>query len=102
MLAFLINIVLNIVSRVLDLKHAGLVMDLGFLVVVLGVLIFVLYTAARLASALRYPVWGIVLLCIGLIIPCVSLIIMFVLTVQSSKILKAAGIKIGLMGAKID
>lgn len=102
MLALLISIVFNVVARILDLAHAGLLVDLVVVVVALGVVGFAIYTAARLASALRYPVWGIVLLCIGLIIPCVSLIIMFVLTVQSSKILKAAGIRIGLMGARME
>ena len=73
-----------------------------FLAFVIVVVAFVMYTAARLATALRYQVWQIVLLCIALLIPCVSLIIMAVLISQSSKILKAAGIKVGLMGAKMD
>jgi hypothetical protein len=102
MLAFLISIVFNITAKVLDLAHAGLMVDLLVFLAALGVIGFAMYAAALLASALRYPVWGIVLLCIGLIIPCVSLIILLVLTIQSSKILKAAGVKIGLMGAKFD
>ncbi len=73
-----------------------------FLGVLLCVVVFIIYAVARLASALRYPVWATVLYCIAVIIPCVGLICMVILAVQASKILKAAGVRIGLMGARAE
>jgi hypothetical protein len=70
--------------------------------ILLVIVVFVLYAVCQLASALRYPVWAIVLLCLSMFIPCVSLIVMVVLSVQASKFLKAAGVRVGLMGGRIE
>jgi len=102
LLAFVIGFAFGIIANVMGIAHAGLIVGLGLFVVALGVIGFSVYTAACLASALRYPTWGIVLLCIGLFIPCVSLVILLVLIIQAFMILKAAGAKFGLTGATFN
>ncbi len=67
---------------------------------VLGIVAFEIYALYVLGTALRLPlVW---LLCVGMFVPCVSLIILVLVSARASKILKAAGVRIGLMGGKAE
>jgi len=67
---------------------------------VLGIVAFQIYALYTLGTALRLSlVW---LLCLGMFIPCVSLIILVLVSARASKILKAAGVRIGLMGGNAD
>lgn len=70
------------------------------LVIVLGIVAFQIYALYTLGSALRLPVvW---LMCVGMFIPCVSLIILVLVSARASKVLKAAGVRVGLMGGNAD
>ena len=77
--------------------------------VVIGVLalcrlaIFVLMVIGvyQLASALEAGTVACVLYCIGMIIPCINLIILLVVNQQATNLLKRNGIKVGLMGASV-
>jgi GYF domain 2 len=93
MWAVLANIVATILVKVLLL--------IGILIA-LGVVVFMLYALCQLTSALRYPTWATVLLCVTMFIPCVSLIVLVLVSGQASKFLKAAGVRVGLMGGKIE
>lgn len=91
----LAGIIFNVATRFVDTKN-GLV-DVAILVLVLPLLVYTLICFYRLAAALRMSVpW---VFCILAVIPCVSLITAVVLVVKSSKILKEAGVRVGLMGA---
>ena len=67
---------------------------------VLAIVVFEIYSLYTLGTALRLPlVW---LMCVGMFIPCVSLIILVLVSARASKLLKAAGVRIGLMGGNAD
>lgn len=63
-----------------------------------GFEIFALYNLAR---SLKYSIVLMIFLFVCLFIPLVSLLILLFLNSQAMKALKAAGIKVGLMGADI-
>ncbi len=64
--------------------------------VMLGLMLLSVMTGYRLAKVLGKPALG---YAIGLIIPCVSLIVLLVLIIEATRTLKQHGIKVGLMGA---
>jgi len=91
------NIAGNVTLRVLS--------DQGLLIILpiaVAILAFMFYSLSRLTSAMRYSTVAIVFLCLAMFIPCVSLIILVILSGQASKVLKAAGVRVGLMGARAD
>ena len=63
---------------------------------------FQLYCIYRLAKALGMHIVAIVFLMLAMFIPFVSLICLFVLNGKATSTLQLAGIKVGLMGAKIS
>jgi len=71
-------------------------LSLAVFVVGLGLLVFMILSVTRLAKALdQSPV----LYAILMIIPCVSLIMLLVLSGKATTRLSQAGIKVGLLGA---
>jgi GYF domain 2 len=67
---------------------------------VLAIVAFQIYALYTLGTALRLPlVW---LMCVGMFVPCVSLIILVVVSAKASTILKAAGVRVGIMGGNAD
>ena len=67
---------------------------------VLAIVVFEIYALYTLGTALRLPlVW---LMCVGMFIPCVSLIILVLVSARASTILKAAGVRVGLMGGRAE
>ena len=66
----------------------------------LAIVAFQIYALYSLGTSLRMSiVW---LYCIGLFIPLVGLLILLVISGKASKVLKAAGVRIGLMGGNAD
>ena len=66
----------------------------------LGIVVFEIYALYLLGTALRLSlVW---LMCLGMFIPCVSLIILVLVSGRASKILKAAGVRVGVMGGHAE
>lgn len=66
----------------------------------LAIVAFQIYALYSLGTSLRMSlVW---LYCIGLFIPIVGLLILLVISGKASKVLKAAGVRIGLMGGNAD
>jgi hypothetical protein len=62
--------------------------------------IFQIYALYMLGIELRLRmVW---LYCVGMIIPFVNLIILLIVSAKASKVLRAAGVRIGLMGGNLD
>jgi hypothetical protein len=78
---------------------AGAVPQLGLLLLI-GALIYAVVALVRLASALGMSVVSRVLLCLGLVIPLVSLLVLAVLSSRASRRLRAGGFRIGFLGAK--
>lgn len=70
--------------------------------ILFGVGIFQIYALFSLASAIRSSALRIVLLIVGLFIPLVNLLMLLSINNEASKILKASGVKVGLMGANPD
>jgi tetrahydromethanopterin S-methyltransferase subunit C len=70
------------------------------LLFVAAAFVYAVVSVVRLAQALGYSVVSRVLLCIGLLIPLVSLLVLAVLSSRASQKLRAGGFKIGLLGAK--
>ena len=67
---------------------------------VLAIVVFEIYALYQLGTALRLPlVW---LMCVGMFVPCVSLIILLLVSGRASKILKAAGVRVGIMGGHAE
>jgi len=67
---------------------------------VLAVVVFEIYALYLLGTSLRLPlVW---LMCVGMFVPCLSLIILVLVSGRASKILKAAGIRVGVMGGHAE
>lgn len=104
MWAVLANILCGVAAKVVPpmVPHGNLIVGLLLIAMGLSVIIFTIYAVVRLGTDLRYPTWAIVLYCLSVFIPCVSLICLVVLTVQASKVLKAAGVRVGLMGGRVD
>ncbi|MEY4563196.1 MAG: hypothetical protein RLZZ618_2473 [Pseudomonadota bacterium] len=67
----------------------------------LGVLVTILMMvgAVRLDGALNGSILSRILYALTMLLPLISLIIMFTLSLRASKELKAAGYKVGLLGA---
>jgi hypothetical protein len=68
------------------------------LFLVLGVAAFEIYALFQLGTALRMSPTVVALLCLCMFIPFVSLVILVVVSGRASKLLKARGVRIGLMG----
>jgi len=66
----------------------------------LGVLIFGVLGIVRLAAAFRYGRLKIALLLLSLLVPLLGLILLLRLNAKATKELKAAGYKVGLLGAR--
>jgi hypothetical protein len=70
------------------------------LLLLLTTFIYGAVAVLQLAAALKVSVWSRVLLCIGLLIPLVSLLVLALLSGRASRRLRAGGFKVGLLGAK--
>jgi len=62
--------------------------------------VYAVVAVVQLAAALGYSVMSRILLCIGLVIPLLSLLVLAVLSSRASQRLRAAGFKVGFLGAK--
>jgi hypothetical protein len=78
---------------------AGAAPQIGLLLLI-GALIYSIVALVRLASALGVSVSSMVLLCIGFLIPLVSLLVLAVMSSRASRRLRAGGFRVGFMGAK--
>ena len=70
------------------------------LLFVMVAFVYAVVAVVMLAAALGFSVVSRVLLCIGLLIPLVSLLVLAVLSSRASKRLRAGGFKVGFLGAK--
>lgn len=70
--------------------------------IVLGIVAFEIYAVYQLGLALRISTPLVILLCLCMFIPCVSLLLLVLLSGRASKILKANGVRVSLMGGNID
>ncbi len=68
--------------------------------VLLAAFIYAVVAVVQLAAALGFSVVSRVLLCIGLLIPLISLLVLAVLSSRASQRLRAGGFKVGFLGAK--
>ena len=90
---FGLQIILYVAMMALKGNPLAGLFGLGLLVVV----VFVLIAVYKLAVALNLS--APVLYVIGGFLPCVSLIVLLYLITSANKVLQAAGIKVGLLGA---
>jgi hypothetical protein len=72
------------------------------LLLVLTIAAFEIYTVYQLGTALRIGTVLVVVLCLCMFIPCISLILLVLMSGRASKILKANGVRVGIMGGNID
>lgn len=72
------------------------------LVLVLVIAAFEIYAVYKLGSALRINPVLVIVLCLCMFIPCVSLLLLVLLSGRASKVLKANGVRVGIMGGNID
>lgn len=82
--------------------EAGLLASAGFAIfmglLALGLLIFSIVTMVKLKLAMGDGMTSIVLFCIGMLIPCINLLILVVVNQSATASLKANGISVGFMG----
>ncbi len=89
--AILINIAAIVLRSALSTVVAGI---LGLVTLALAIMgIFGMAAALRFSSAVK------VLLTLSMLVPFVNLIVMLFLNVRATKVLKAGGYKVGLLGA---
>jgi hypothetical protein len=74
---------------------------LGLLMVV-AIAVFQIYALWTLGRALRFSTFSLVLLCLTIFIPCVSLLVLVLVSGRASQVLKAAGIRVGFMGGRAE
>jgi hypothetical protein len=70
------------------------------LLLLIAAFIYSVVALLRLTSALGISIVSRVLLCVGLLIPLLSLLVLAVLSSRASRRLRAAGFRIGFLGAK--
>lgn len=78
---------------------AGAVPQIGLVALILA-FIFAVIALVRVASALGMSPASRVLLCVGLLIPLFSLLLLAVVSSRASRRLRAGGFRIGFLGAK--
>jgi len=72
------------------------------LLLVLAIAAFEIYAVYQLGTALRINTVLVIILCLCMFIPCISLLLLVLLSGRASKLLKANGVRVGLMGGNID
>lgn len=94
----LAQIFLNPIAKAIGIKGESAVIVLGVLSLIL--MIYILVTAIRLSVLLNHVAVTVIL---GLfsIIPFFNLIVLLILSRQSTKLLKSHGIRVGLLGANV-
>jgi hypothetical protein len=99
-LAYLCLVGGNIAMLVLGQQFPGFALLFITLIRItaIGVIIFGAITVYRLAALLRGSVVAI-LYVIGLLIPCVGLLLLLTLSQKATKILQSEGVRVGLLGA---
>jgi hypothetical protein len=95
---FLSTLVLALCNSYYSATHPDSLLATLLAFIVIGVSIAYLIAAGRLAYALHSK-GAAIAFCIGLLIPLVNLFVLITLMSQAKKHLKAAGVKVGLMGA---
>ena len=70
------------------------------MLLLLAAFVYAAVAVVQLAAALGFSIVSRVLLCIGLLIPLISLLVLAVLSARASKRLRAGGFKVGFLGAK--
>jgi hypothetical protein len=91
MFALLAQIVASII--------AGAVPQVGLLLLI-GAFIYSVIALVQLTSALGMSILARVLLCVALVTPLISLLVLAVLSSRASRRLRAGGFRIGFLGAK--
>jgi hypothetical protein len=91
MFALLAQIVASII--------AGAVPQVGLLLLI-GAFIYSVIALVQLTSALGMSILARVLLCLALVTPLISLLVLAVLSSRASRRLRAGGFRIGFLGAK--
>jgi succinate-acetate transporter protein len=97
--AILLNIAIYL-TQILTMRGDNSI--IGLLMIVLGLFTFVLSIVGivKMSGGMGYHIALRVLLAVLMIVPCVSLIVLLVLSIKSTNILKAHGYKVGLLGAE--
>jgi hypothetical protein len=94
----------KLVIYAIVLNLATIFVDWGELIFIIPGLICTLMALVgmfRLASAFGYSLFRKCLLVIGMLIPLVNLLVLAGLSIRASRELREAGIKVGLLGAKL-
>ncbi|PTU75768.1 hypothetical protein [Pseudomonas mangrovi] len=94
----LAQIFLNPIAKAIGIKGESAVIILGVLSLIL--MIYILVTAVRLSMLLNHVAITVMM---GLfsIIPLINLIVLLVLSRQSTKLLRSHGVRVGLLGANV-
>ncbi len=90
------SLLVAVIANVTRFTLGDNVVSLVILLVAVGFQIYALY---NLSKALRLGTGSIILLIIGLFIPLVGLLILLFMHDKAMKAMKAAGLKVGFMGA---
>ena len=82
--------------------NTGLLASAGFAIIMgilaLGLWIFSIVTLVKLKLAMGDGMTSIVLFCIGMLIPCINLLILIIVNQNATTSLKANGISVGFLG----
>jgi len=94
------SILLNLTQCLSGTMQSSPVLFVPLFVVALAILAFMIVSVVRLAAAMGTGTATRVLLALAMFIPLVNLLVLLVLNGRATRRLEAAGLKVGLMGAK--
>jgi len=100
LLLILINVAAEVVA-VRAVRYGPSMASVLFPILSLGILLFILVAVGRLAYAL-HGIGNSVIYCFCMLIPCIGLIPLLFLNARATKYLKQNGVKVGLLGAKLN
>lgn len=78
-----------------------LLLPLILLPFALAALGFTIFCLCKLMGAMRRPIWKIVATCLALPLGIIGLLVLAVVNQNATQALRAAGLKVGLLGAKV-
>ena len=70
-------------------------------VVRIAMAVWMMFAIYKLAAALGYGMFGCVMYVIGMLIPCINILILLGINQQATGLLKSHRIRVGLMGARV-
>lgn len=96
--ALMWSVLASVVSNIVLLAHLGW---LGSLIA-FGILIYVIVSLGRLGASIRMAPAVLIALCLAMFLPYINMVILVWVSIRAAGILKANGVRVGLMGGRAE